>query len=125
MLLGALRTLAAADAPLVVPAFFWKLLAAEGFSPLIDACAGCGADDVDLVAFDLAEGGALCRDCRRGVPLSAEALLLLRRILGGGLVAVLAEPASPAGFEVEHLATRALELHVERRLRSVGLLERG
>ena len=125
MLLGALRTLAAGDAPLVVPAFFWKLLAAEGFSPLIDACAGCGDDEVALVAFDLGEGGALCRDCRRGTPLSPGALLLLRRILGGDLVAVLAEPASPAGYEVEHLATRALEHHVERRLRSVGLLERG
>ena len=125
MLLGALRTLAARDAPLVVPAFFWKLLAAEGFTPLVDACAGCGDDEAPLVAFDLAEGGVLCRDCRRGLPLSHEALQLLRRILGGDLVAVLAEPASPAGFEVEHLATRALEHHVERRLRSVGLLERG
>jgi DNA repair protein RecO (recombination protein O) len=125
MLLGALRTLAASDAPLVVPAFFWKLLAAEGFSPVIDGCAACGSEDVPLVAFDLTEGGALCRDCRRGTPLSPDGLALLRRILGGDLVAVLAEPASAAGYEVEHLATRALEVHVERRLRSVGLLERG
>ena len=44
MLLGALRTLAAHDAPLMVPAFFWKLLAAEGFSPVLDVCAACGAD---------------------------------------------------------------------------------
>ena len=32
------------------------------------------------------------------------------------------EPASSAGYEVEHLATRAMEHHVERRMRSVGLL---
>jgi len=124
MLLGALRTLAAHDAPLMVPAFLWKLLAAEGFSPVVDVCVSCG-DDGRLVAFDLGEGGALCADCRRGLRVSPEALVLLRRILGGDLVAVLAEPASPAGHEVEHLATLALENHVERRLRSIGVLNQG
>jgi hypothetical protein len=44
-------------------------------------------------------------------------------MLGGDLVAVLAEPASAAGFEVEHLATRALESHVERRMRSMHVLD--
>ena len=124
MLLGALRTLAARDAPLMVPAFLWKLLAAEGFRPVVDVCVACG-DDGDLVAFDLGEGGALCADCRRGLRVSPEALRLLRRILGGDLVAVLAEPASPAGHEVEHLAALALENHVERRLRSIGVLNQG
>ena len=57
--------------------------------------------------------------------MSPEALDLLRRILGGDLVAVLAEPASPAGHEVEHLAALALENHLERRLRSLGVLNRG
>ena len=41
MLLGALRTLEAGPAPLVVPAFFWKLLAQEGFRPLLEECASC------------------------------------------------------------------------------------
>src|SRR4051794_7441167 len=54
MLLGALRALAAHDSPLVVAAFFWKLLALEGFEPMVDACAICGAT-TDLVAFDLTE----------------------------------------------------------------------
>ena len=124
MLLGALRTLAAHDAPLMVPAFLWKLLAAEGFSPVVDMCVACGAEG-DLVAFDLGEGGALCVDCRRGLRVSPEALRLLRRILGGDLVAVLGEPASPAGHEVEHLGALALENHVERRLRSIGVLNQG
>jgi DNA repair protein RecO (recombination protein O) len=120
MLLGALRTLDAGPAPLVVPAFFWKLLAQEGFHPILDACAACGRDDGEAVAFDLEVGGVLCRDDARGAPrLSAGALELLRRMLGGDLVAVLAEPASAAGYEVEHLATRSLEAHVERRIRSM------
>jgi DNA repair protein RecO (recombination protein O) len=122
MLLGALRTLEAAPSPLVVPAFFWKLLAYVGFSPMLEQCASCGST-TDLVAFDLEEGGVLCRGCARGTRLTPEALSLLRRILGGDLVAVLAEPPSQAGYEIEHLATRALEHHLERRMRSVGILD--
>jgi DNA repair protein RecO (recombination protein O) len=121
MLLGALRTLEAGPAPLVVPAFFWKLLAHVGFRPLLDECAGCGRAG-PLVAFDLEVGGVLCRSCARGTRVSPEAVDLLRRMLGGDLVAVLAEAPSGAGYEVEHLATRALEHHLERRMRSVGLL---
>lgn len=122
MLLGALRTLEAAPSPLVVPSFFWKLLAHEGFRPLLDQCATCGSAE-KLVAFDLNEGGVLCRNCARGTRLTSEALDLLRRILGGDLVAVLAEPPTQAGYEVEHLATRALEYHLERKMRSVGILD--
>jgi DNA repair protein RecO (recombination protein O) len=123
MLLGALRVLAAQEAPLLVPAFYWKLLAQQGVGPVVDACAHCG-EAADLVAFDVVEGGALCRACRSGVRVSGDAMRLLQRILGGELVAVLAEPASAAGFEVEALATSALEAHLERRLRSVRLLDR-
>ena len=123
MLVGALRALAANDSSVIVPAFFWKLLSLEGFHPLLDQCASCGAQD-DLVAFDIGEGGALCRSCRRGMPVTPEALQLIRRILGGGLAGALAEPPSAATQEVERLATRALEHHLERRLRAPGMLDR-
>jgi DNA repair protein RecO (recombination protein O) len=125
MALGALRSLAARDAALMVPAFFWKLLAQQGVAPMLDACAACGDEEAALVAFDHAQGGALCRACRRGTPLTPDGLVLLRRILGGDLVGVLGEPASAAGAEVEHLARAALEHHLERRLRAVGVLDRG
>jgi hypothetical protein len=46
----------------------------------------------------------------------------LRRMLGGGLNGVLAESTNHATHEVEHLGIRALEHHVERRLRSTALL---
>ena len=39
-------------------------------------------------------------------------------MLGGGLNGVLAEPPTARPHEVEHLGIRALEHHVERRLRS-------
>ena len=124
MLVGALRALAQRDAALVVPAFFWKLLSAEGAHPLLDQCAGCGAPD-DLVAFDMTQGGVLCRSCRQGQSISPEALALIRRILGGGLADALNEPAGQATHEVEHLAARAMEAHLERRLRSLHVLDRG
>jgi DNA repair protein RecO (recombination protein O) len=123
MLVGALRTLAEKRSPLVVPAFYWKVLAAEGVSPQLDVCVSCGEED-NLVAFDLDEGGVLCRTCRRGSPISAEALDLMRMILGGQLKAALATPASPVHHEVQNLATRAVEHHLERRLRSVAMFER-
>lgn len=124
MLLGALRTLTAQNHPLVAPAFFWKLLALEGFRPMVDACVVCERDD-ELCAFDLEEGGVLCVDHRRGTALTPEALELLQAILGGRLAAALAAPISPATLDIEHLATRAMEHHLERRLRSIGVLDRG
>ena len=41
-------------------------------------------------------------------------------VLGGHLATALAQPPSPATTEVEHLATAALEHHLERRLRAAG-----
>jgi DNA repair protein RecO (recombination protein O) len=126
MVVGALRTIAARPSPLVVPAFYWKLLAAEGLRPEVDACVRCGEDgsETPLVAFDLDEGGALCRACRSGVPVTAPALELLRAILGGRLNEALAAPESAASHEVAALATKALEHHLERRLRAVAMFER-
>jgi len=127
MLLGALRALAVRDAPLMVPAFFLKLLSLEGFHPILDVCGGCGSDTPELVAFDVGEGGALCRACAgrvSAVALSPDGLALVRRILGGGLAGALNEPASRATAEVDRLATKALEHHLERRLRSVATLDR-
>jgi DNA repair protein RecO (recombination protein O) len=124
MLVGALRSLSAASSPLLVGAFFWKLLSLEGYQPVLDGCAGCGADDVELAGFDPDVGGALCRPCRRGpgvVPVTGDSLALMRRVLGGGLADALREPAGPAVREVTQLATAALEHHVERRLRSLSI----
>ena len=76
------------------------------------------------MAFDLDEGGVLCRSCRSGAAISPTTLALLRAILGGRLNDALALPESPATHEVAVLATRALEHHLERRLRAVAMFER-
>ncbi len=123
MLVGALRTIATSASPLVVPAFFWKLLALEGVRPELDVCVRCGETE-PLVAFDMDHGGVLCRNCRSGAPISAEALHLMRLILGGQLNVALAAPESQASHEVNVHATRAVEHHIERKLRSVAVFER-
>lgn len=123
MLVGVLRTLENSPSPLVVPAFFWKLLAAEGTGPELDQCVRCG-EETGLVAFDMEEGGVLCRSCRRGVAISADALRITRMVLGGRLNEALGEPVTPATAEVAHLATAAMEHFLERRLRSVSMFER-
>ena len=124
MLVGALRTLAEHPTPLVSAAFFFKLLSLEGFHPMLDMCARCGDEDGPFTAFDLEEGGVLCRTCRSGTAISPDALALMRMVLGGRLNDALAVPASPATHEVATLATRALEHHIERRLRTVAMFER-
>ena len=108
MLVGALRTLRRSRRrPLVSAAFFWKLLSLEGFHPVLDACARCG-DDARAVPGVRPRRGrrAVCDragDDRRRVRTAAQAgdcpvetLDLVRRILGGELRGVLAEPPSPA-----------------------------
>ena len=124
-LVGVLRTIAARPSPLNVPAFYWKLLAREGFRPQLDRCVRCdGAEpDVSLVAFDLSEGGVLCRQCRSGRAISAPALGVLRDILGGRLQHALDQDESPVTHEVSALATAALEFQLERRLRAVAMFE--
>jgi DNA repair protein RecO (recombination protein O) len=125
MLVGVLRTIATSPSPLNVAAFYWKLLANEGMRPELDRCVRCGGTepDVQFVAFDLNEGGVLCRSCRSGQAISPGALTILREILGGQLVQALARDESPLTHEVSSLATRALEFHIERHLRAVAMFE--
>ena len=126
MAVGVLRTIAERPAPLNVPAFYWKLLAAEGLEPQLAVCSRCGEAEpaAQLVAFDLDEGGVLCRACRSGTAISPAALGIMRDVLGGRLNAALALGESPATHEVALLATRALEHHIERRLKAVAMFER-
>lgn len=130
MLLGALRALTAHDSPLLVPAFFLKLLSMEGSHPMLDGCASCGEESpAALTAFEIGQGGLLCRVCaHRGavvaVAISTEALALVRRVLGGDLIGALNHPGDAAANEVGILATRAMEYHLERRLRAIHVLDR-
>lgn len=119
LLARVLMTLDNADFdPTLVPAsFFFKLLAYDGSEPVVDCCVNCGREG-PLVAFDAAAGGTLCAQCRSGVSISADALALVRRILGGELAAVLKDPPSAGAGEVMSLASDSIEQHFGRRLRA-------
>lgn len=119
MLVGALRTLADTASAQVVPAFFVKVLAHDGVHPVVDQCVECGTTQ-NLVAFDPTIGGALCQGHRRGQRVSAEALRIFQDVLGGQMARVLAAEPGGVMFEFEGLATHSMEVHLERRLRSVG-----
>jgi DNA repair protein RecO (recombination protein O) len=109
----------------VSTAFFWKLLALEGFQPLVDGCARCGAETGPFVGFDVAEGGVLCEPCSRtgGRPVDPATIAALRDVLDGRVHRILADPPPPAVLtELERLAIHTLEYHSERRLRSAALL---
>lgn len=125
MVVGVLRTIASTPSPLNVAAFYWKLLANEGMRPELDRCVRCGGIEpgTQFVAFDLNEGGVLCRSCRSGQSISPGALEILREILGGQLVHALGRDESSITHEVSSLATRALEFHIERRLKAVAMFE--
>lgn len=124
MLIGGLRAVAAWDSPLVTPAFFLKLLAAEGVGLQVEGCIECGAVD-DLVALDLDGGGLRCSAHREGTAVTPQAVLILQLILGGHTTRALGLPVGPATFEVDHLASVALERHVDRRLRALRVLDGG
>jgi DNA repair protein RecO (recombination protein O) len=121
MLVGALRTLADRQAPLVVPAFLLKALALEGFRPEVDACVACG-EPGPLVSWAMEEGGLRCAAHRLGPAVSTDAVAVLRDILGGRLGAALGETRAPVVSEVDRLVVMAFEHQLERRLRSVSAL---
>ncbi|HLU42290.1 MAG TPA: DNA repair protein RecO [Microthrixaceae bacterium] len=121
MLTGGLRTVEQRNPPMVCGAFYLKLLAAEGIAPELDACVSCEEEGGPFF-LALEEGGVRCRSCGGGRPISDSALSVSRAVLGGGLNTVLELPESSVTHEVEDLATRALESHIERRLRSLRLL---
>jgi DNA repair protein RecO (recombination protein O) len=113
---------AAVDPSITATAFLLRTLVHDGAAPVLDRCASCG-EEVELVAFDLAEGGLLCASCRRGRPVSPEAVTLLRRILLGGLRGVLAEHRPAGADEVGAIAVDAMESHLGRRLRAARTLD--
>lgn len=122
MLVGGLRTVNGDHPPLTTAAFFWRLLATEGFAPLLDTCIGCGESE-PLEYFDLDDGGARCASCRKGRPMSDEARQIIALMVNGRVRDALALPVGSASHEVSALAAAAIEHHLERKLKSLAILQ--
>lgn len=123
LLTRALVALNDRPAPLMLGAFFWRLLAIEGHSPQLHECVECGGTD-GLTSFDVLEGGVHCGSCGSGITISSAALDIIKMILGGQVNSALNLSESPAVNEVNQLAMEAMEAHLERRLRSLGVFDR-
>lgn len=121
LVVGALRELERSGSALVLPAFVMKALALEGVQPVVDRCTGCGAAS-PLVAFDRSAGGARCAACRQGEPVSAAALACLALVAEGRVREALGSTPPAVAGELEVLAVRLAEHHLERRLRAPGVL---
>ena len=123
MLVGALRTLAEhAAARSSRPRSSGSCSSLEGFHPHARRLRALRRRDRRRSsAFDLDEGGVLCRACARGGgrPVTPEALdAAAARSSAAGSTACSPSRPAPATHEVERLGVRALEHHIERRLRS-------
>jgi len=94
------------------------------YDMVVGALRTLAGQDGPLVSWALEEGGLRCAAHRLGPAVSPDAVAVLQAMLGGRLGAALAEHRPPVVSEVDHLAVRAFEHHVERRLRSVNALHR-
>ncbi len=121
MLTGALQELEREGNPLVVPTFVAKFLVLEGVQPLVDACVRCGSPD-DLVAIQIHEGGVLCRNCPGGEQISDDARIGLKNVFDGKVRHVLDTTPAPVAQELETVASKLIEQHIERRLRASSVL---
>ena len=104
------------DPSLVPTSFYFRLLALDGSSPVVERCVNC-ASEGPLVAFDAQVGGTLCASCRSGHSLSGDGLALIRRIIGGELATVLREVSPSGSGEVMMIAQDSIEQHFGRRLK--------
>ena len=123
LLRRALATLDERRSPVMLAAFYLKLLALEGSAPQLDACVGCGSAE-NLVGFDSVQGGTQCGSCRMGAAFSVQALEVLRMVLGGNLRAALDLEESAAVNEANQMVMAMMEAHLERRIRSLGVFDR-
>jgi hypothetical protein len=73
----------------------------------------------------VAAGGVQCRDHKRGLSLSAEALEIMQGVLGGRVAEVLNRTGVTvhATREVVEIARATTEHHLERRIHSTSLFE--
>ncbi len=109
---------------LVLDSFLLRSLAIAGYAPSIDVCATCGKPGPHR-AFAVAEGGAVCDDCRpAGVAAPApETFALLGALLEGSWPAADAAE-SRARREAAGLVAAYAQYHLERKVRSLPMVER-
>lgn len=125
--LETLRALGTGDVPAAVSAFELVWLRELGYSPRLDACAGCGAELLEPTApvcYSPSAGGVLCPGCaptatdRRN--MNPDALARLRSLSEGDATPEL--PASVRG-EVRQVLGQTISTVLGRRPRLLGYVD--
>jgi DNA repair protein RecO (recombination protein O) len=110
----------AVEAPLVLGALL-KLLYEAGYQPVLDACAACGSAGRTL-GFSAARGGLLCFDCvGEGMPVTPEAIVMMREALAAPLAELRARPASAESGEALRAVHQLYAYHAGSRLRALRI----
>ena len=122
-----LRSLSSGEAPAAVSAFELVWLHELGYSPRLDACAGCGVERLNPSAaaiYSPSAGGVLCPQCgpavadRRGA--SGAALTAVRALAEGAATPEL--PAAVRG-EVRQLLGQTVSCVLGRRPKLLGYVD--
>ena len=130
LVVAALRALAQTlrDPSLVLDAFLLRAMALAGWAPALTECARCGAAGPHA-AFHVASGGLLCPQCRGagsvGTARPAPATIELMAALAGGDWPAAEVADAGARRAASGLVAALLQWHLERGLRSLGMVDRG
>ena len=126
LLVGALRSLDLGEhAPaLVLDAFLLRALSVSGYEPALASCARCGSEGPHRW-FAVAAGGVVCTACHPpgSVTPGQPAITLLGALLGGDWTTADAADARTRK-EASGLVSAFTEYHMDRRLRSLPMVER-
>jgi DNA repair protein RecO (recombination protein O) len=126
LLVGALRSLDAGEhtPALVLDAFLLRALSISGYEPALGACARCGVDGPHRW-FAVPAGGVVCTACHPpgSVTPGQPAVALLGALLNGDWPVADATDARTRR-EASGLVSAYAEYHLDRRLRSLPMVER-
>jgi DNA repair protein RecO (recombination protein O) len=126
LLRGGLNSLATHEhAPgLILDSYLLRSLAVAGWAPSFRDCASCGKPGPHR-AFNAAGGGAVCEDCRpSGAAAPApETFLLLTSLVEGDWEVADASDARHRR-EAAGLVAAYAQFHLERKVRSLGMVDR-
>lgn len=126
LLAGALRALAIGNKPnqLILDSYLLRAFAVAGYAPSFEDCARCGIAGPHR-AYSLAQGGAVCQDCR--APGSAspayETFQLMSALLSGDWDSAI-QSDERTRREASGLVAAFCQFHLERTIRSLRMVDR-
>ena len=125
--MAALRAVAEGSRPreLVLDAYLLRAMGIAGWAPALTACARCAAPGPHR-AFHVAAGGSVCVHCRpSGAATPAQAVMDLMTALHDGDWEFAQASTASHRSQASGLVAAHLQWHLERKLRTLPLVERG